>query len=644
MCCYETDLAGSALFRTSIPERITDIVHQHVSVLPLHPTSGVSGQQDDPATLWTALTPLLAGQPRVRLSRDGGKTYPQRHERNLTETLPSLPAAVRIFGKDGTCAAIFLDFDSSVAGTDWVQADVRAVQTWLHSVGARWIEDYSPNGGRHVYVPLAQRVTFSEARDLVEALGTRYRTLDKTPHQNLLHGCMRTPGSPHKRGGHQELAMSLSMAYDIARRPNSAAVWTAMTQDLSAEIKAVRALRQEETFTPATSSAPVVDHPVGRMSRAMQVLAQTGMYDTNRYASDSDARQAVIVGAAAAGLELVDVERRMLQGTWPGLASFYARYRARHRLPALRRDWMKALSHLRKNPAKTDPKDSVRRSPTSQPDTQAAGVKGISSTSNPDAEHRFIRSWRNALRIREVNYQESRTGMARRMVLRALGEAAHMTASRFIEFGVRSIAVATGLDHTTVGLHLRELRGEKDPLITLVEEARGTKGDLYMLTIPEELKTAAEDASWRKGKIHALRPVFRELGLPAAFVYEALEHSPFMVTADIVRVTRLSRSAVHEALEVLAAWNLVSRGASRAWSIVTGTSLRLLAEQFGVFEAVALQLHRYRNDRIIWREWLARNVDCVPQLLSPDDDYPWELFEGPPDEWSLSDMAFNRAG
>jgi hypothetical protein len=219
-----------------------------------------------------------------------------------------------------------------------------------------------------------------------------------------------------------------------------------------------------------------------------------------------------------------------------------------------------------------------------------------------------------------------------------------MTSSRFIEFGVRSIAVATGLDHTTVGLHLRQLRGEKDPLVTLVEEARGTKGDLYMLAIPEELKSVAEDATWQKGKIHALRPVFRELGLPAAFVYEALEHSPGMSTAEIVRITRLSRSAVHEALEVLAAWNLVVRSPSRAWSIVAGTSLRQLAEQFGVLEAVALQLQRYRNDRIIWREWLARNVNTVPELLSPDEDYPWEMFEGPPDEWSLSDMAFNRTG
>lgn len=230
------------------------------------------------------------------------------------------------------------------------------------------------------------------------------------------------------------------------------------------------------------------------------------------------------------------------------------------------------------------------------------------------------------------------------MVLRSLGEAAHMTASRFVEFGVRSIAVATGLDHTTVGLHLRELRAEKDPLVTLVEQARGTKGDLYMLTVPEDVKAAAEDLTWRKGKVHALRPVFRELGLPAAFVYEALEHSPGLTTMEIVALTRLSRSAVSEALEVMAAWNMISRDAARAWAVVASTSLKDLAEHFGVLEAVAAQLLRYRNDRILWKEWLSKNVNTVAELRSPGEDYPWEAFEGPPDDWALADIAFSRAG
>ncbi len=620
------------------------IVQQPVIGLPEF-ALGVPRIENNPAQAWAALAPLLAGQPRVRLSRDAGKTYPQKHERALTEALPTFPAAVRIFGKDGTCAAIFLDFDSSVAGVDWVEADVRAVQTWLHSVGARWIEDYSPNGGRHVYIPLAQRVTFSEARDLVEALGNRHRSLDKTPHQNILHGCMRTPGSPHKRGGHQELAMSLSMAYDVARRPNSASVWAAMNADLAGAIGAVRAMRLEQSLTPSTAQAPLAPHLSGRMSRAMQQMAVTGLYDANRYASDSDARQAIITGAAAAGMELTDVERRILQGTWPGLASFYARYASRHRIPALKRDWANAVEYLRKNAKSKTRKDNVRISHTSQPSTQPPATPRNSISLNPDAEHRFIRTWGNALRLREYKYLDSRTGLARRMVLRAMGEAAHMTASRFIEFGDRSLAVATGLDYSTVASHLRSLRTEKDPLVTLVEQGRGTKGDLYMLTIPEEVKTAAEDLSWRKGKIHALRPVFRELGLPAAFVYEALEHSPApLPTAEIVRVTKLSRTAVTEALEVLAAWKMIARDQARVWSVVASTSLKELAEHFGVLEAVAAQLHRYRIERILWKEWLSKNVNTVAELLSPGEDYPWEMFEGPPDDWALADMAFTRTG
>jgi hypothetical protein len=163
-----------------------------------------------------------------------------------------------------------------------------------------------------------------------------------------------------------------------------------------------------------------------------------------------------------------------------------------------------------------------------------------------------------------------------------------------------------------------------------------------MLTVPEGVKAAAEDLTWRKGKIHALRPVFRELGLPAAFVYEALEHSPGLNTAELVQLTRLSRTAVSESLEVLAAWDMVTRDKTRAWSVVATTSLKELAEHFGVMEAVAAQLHKYRIERILWKDWLSKNVTTVAELLSPGEDYPWEAFEGPPDEWALVDMGFTR--
>jgi hypothetical protein len=603
----------------------------------------VSLAKDDPAQVWAALAPLLAGQPRVRLARNGGQDYPFKSERALTQALPGVPAAVRIFGKDGTCRAIFLDFDSSTGGESLVRSDVAAVRRWLKTVGARAIEDYSPNGGRHLYIPLAEPVSFHEARELVEALGNRLRSLDKTPHQNLLHGCMRVPGSRHKTGGHQQLAISLSEAFDIARRPNSPQVWRAMVEDLAAEIAAVKAFRLEQAYTPDVEDPDTVEAgaPTGRMSRTMQVIATTGLYDAGRYATDSEARQAVIAGAVAAGLTLTTVDRYMKQNVWPGLASFYARYRSTNRSKALQRDWAKAVSFLRERRHNGLTKNNDHKNPTSEPQTQPGVVQGqVLPMSSSADEHRFIRTWRNAASLTESKYLDSRSGQARRFVLRALGEAAHKTGSRRIEFGDRSLAVATGFDHTTVGSHLRALRSETDPLVRLLEAGRGIKGDLYELRIPEAVRTSAEEAPWKKGKIHALRPVFRELGMPAAFVYEALEHSPTALTAaELTRITRLSRTSVAEALEVLAAWNLASRGQD-GWSLVPGTSLRLLAEHFGVLEAVAAQFRKYKEERIRWREWLSSRA--VPQLLpSPDDDYPWESFvDAYDDDFTLPDLVF----
>jgi len=86
--------------------------------------------------------------------------------------------------------------------------------------------------------------------------------------------------------------------------------------------------------------------------------------------------------------------------------------------------------------------------------------------------------------------------------------------SRYVAFGVRSLSVATGLDHTTVAAHLRALRDENDPLIDLIENDRGLQWDLDHLRIPAELADRAGRVAWRPGKVHALRPVFRELGHP----------------------------------------------------------------------------------------------------------------------------------
>src|SRR4029079_18767330 len=146
----------------------------------------------------------------------------------------------------------------------------------------------------------------------------------------------------------------------------------------------------------------------------------------------------------------------------------------------------------------------------------------------------------------EHDRYQGRRGIGARWVLRAMGEAAMKTGSRYIAFGVRSLSVATGRDHTTVAAHLRALRDEDDPLIDLIENDRGLAGDLYQLRIPDEITARAGRIAWRAGKLYALRPVFRELGHPAAFVYEALEHSKGRPerSFDLVTRTGLSRTAV----------------------------------------------------------------------------------------------------
>jgi hypothetical protein len=229
-------------------------------------------------------------------------------------------------------------------------------------------------------------------------------------------------------------------------------------------------------------------------------------------------------------------------------------------------------------------------------------------------------------------------------VLRALGEAALKSGSRYVAFGVRSLSVATGLDHTTVAAHLRALRDEQDPLIDVIEKDRGMAGDLYQLRIPDQVAARAARIAWRGGKLHALRPVFRELGHPAAFVYEALEHTGRPERSfDLTTITGLSRRAVHDALHTLAAWNLIETRQGR-WVLSPGAGavMSRLAEQFGCLDAVRAALHRHRVERAAYRQAL-RIVDhqVIGNLA---DGYLWPPEPPPAETETLLELLHRELG
>jgi DNA-binding transcriptional ArsR family regulator len=493
----------------------------------------------------------------------------------------------------------------------------------------------------HLYVPFTVPIGFHDARDLALALARRTPSMDPAPNQNLSDGLIRPPGSIHPSGGHQILHGTLTDAHRLAATGNPVGVLTALRESLAGELAAVTTGHHDPT-APDDLDAAAGGLPRRSGSRELAAdylrIATTGIYDTTRYRSPSEARQAVLDAAVWAGLTLPAVLARIENGTWPGLAAFYTRYRhPGTRRKALLADWAKAVAYVTAQHAKNPTESLVRKSPTSEPPSHG-GHPGSTiqdqqqrrSRGTP-GEYRWIRGWWTALGLLEHTRYTDRAGIGKRWVLRAIGEAAMKTGSRYVAFGVRSLSVATGLDHTTVAAHLRALRDEDDPLIDLIENDRGLAGDLYQLRIPDQAAARATTVGWKAGKLHALRPVFRELGHPAAFVYEALEQSRGRPerSFDLVTRTGLSRTAVYQALETLAAWNLVTPRDGR-WVLVPGTSLQLLAEQFGCADTVRAQVSRHRHERTQYRRAL-RTVDQhhVP-TTDAADGYLWPP-EPPPD-------------
>jgi hypothetical protein len=529
---------------------------------------------------WALLAPRIAGQLRMRESRDG-RTYPQRWEVPLTAAPPRLPAAVRLYGRDGTARCLAADLDVARAGRGQVEADAAALAELVAGCGGRTVADLSPSGGRHVYLLLAEPVPYAEMRRAALALAALLPSLDATPLLNLTAGCIRPPGATHKTGGAQQLVTPWPAARAAAATPNPPTVWARLLDALGSQLTAVDA-EPAGWADPAEPERPGLP---GRLSVRMAAIARTGVH---AYRSGSEARQAVLTAAAGAGWQLGDVARHVETGAWPGLASLYARYGRRNGRAALARDWRKAAAFVTRQ-------KTVHNCHTSQPPSHP----GVGN------DHQFVRAWRNALAAVEPDrYGESRGGLGKRMLLRSLATAAHLRGSRYVEFGCRSLSLAAGMDHGTVARHLRELDAEPDPLIRCLERRRGVRGDLYELVLPAAAERTAATRAWPAGKVHALRPAFRELGAPAALTYEALEQTRCPLSRFTVATTaRLSPAAAADALRILAAFGLAQRGRG-GWRLGP-TSPQSVAEVLGVPEVLHQLQQRYAVERAAWREKLA---------------------------------------
>lgn len=602
------------------------------TIQPPMPYGGISVSDSpigvSPEHAWRALAVSISGRGRMRVSRDGGKTYPRRYERNVSAELPNQPAAVLIYDRTGAASTFCIDLDVSRGGVQAVERDLAAVRAILRRLRLPHFADRSPNGGVHVYVPLAEPAPHHEAAAAGRALAARTPTMDPMPMLGIDSGCIRPPGARHKSGGHQVLIDTMATAAAAIHHPATAAAWAALLDELQPTTGA----------TGPTPSGTIDDNaaerlaPVGRLTAPtakFQHIARTG--DFNGYNSPSEARQAVLWACAATGWGFADVARRTEDGTWPGLASMYGRYRAHSRRGALVRDWHKAVS-LAKTQRETTRMRSVRVGPTSRGKTHAGPA------------YDQIRTWRNAAQL--TRHGTQRDDLATRAVLDALAEAAIKTGSTTVEFGNRSLAIATGLHERTVGKVLQKLHDEDRALIDLTLQARGIRAHAWTLTIPDDLVDQVAVMKWRRGRIHAVRPAFRELGLPAAFVYAALEQATAPASGrDITRDAGLGHSAGHDALHILAAFGLAQH-TTAGWTIGTA-SLDQLAEQFGVTDQIAAQIQRYRDERKAW--WARLGIIKFPTCNGRPDYFeappPPDLLEPPREPGqTLMDMLHEQLG
>ncbi|WP_189243721.1 hypothetical protein [Planobispora rosea] len=344
--------------------------------------------------------PLLAGRWRVRLSPDGGHTFPDgRHTRPLAPLrpqLPSRPATISVYDDTGHGRLIVTDHDVKRALPPGITPDIASPQQRAQAIaritaeadavvalitrcGGRAIVDVSPSGGRHVYIRWARALPWRELRRITRALARRFPTIDTAPMSGPA-GQIRPPGAPHRiidgqLTGYLRLTTPVEEAEQILRRPCGGKVWNALCQELTAELASLDgaglghplggAAELAEAGRTCPACGTVVEAPLDRqghpwlprpggarpLPERLARLARSGDWSAAGYPSASEARLAVLNSAAAAGLRLAEIVTGMRSGPYSGLShlldSRATRSRsAREQSRRLRWDWRKAVTGI----------------------------------------------------------------------------------------------------------------------------------------------------------------------------------------------------------------------------------------------------------------------------------------------------------
>jgi len=515
-----------------------------------------------------------------------------------------------------------IDLDVSRGDVDHQAAELGQL---LERLGAVYVADVSPSGGRHVYVLFAAPLPWLELRDVARAMALRFPSIDTAPVSSL-GGQISPPGARHKSGGWRVLSTSADVARAAVEHPNGPEVWAALLAELAAELQQVESrtsVRDSQAEAELDDTGvPWVPRLGGRAPLGAELgqVARTGRWDRTRHAGRSEARMAVLNAAAARGWQLAEVRDAVASGAWRGLAGLYERRSEPGRMDRLLPlEWRKAIAFV-------SGEENVRGWHTSSTSRPPADESALA------AEYGLACQWMTAVLCAAEDPERVKgwggRAIAVRLVLLALGQAAMVSGSSTIEFGTRNLALHSALSHRTVARVLRMLAAEPDPLIDLVSPRRMARADRYQLRIPEKYAASARWRRRRSGRIEAIHPVFLVLGGTSALVYQVLDQAEAR-GAEVARAARLSASATSAALRVLAEFGLAERGPG-GWRR-GAVALADVAESTGAADVHREREERYQKDREGWRARLRQYVSARNAVVAPSDGW---LGLDDEDEWA----------
>jgi DNA-binding HxlR family transcriptional regulator len=537
--------------------------------------------------IWETIGAKITGTGLVRISADGGQTYPKYTETTAPTQLPTAPTASRIYAQNPTTGewetrCIVFDLDAKKHHTTQdVTHDAHKLTTALTHAGIKTIQDISPTGGRHIYIPLNKPIPGPTAINLLDRIKAHLNltTCDITPMRGYKSGLIRTPAAPHKTGGHQTLTTPHTQATHTLTHPNPTTLITTYLNTLPPTPKPPT----HPTPKPETTPHP---NPTQKLNHNWKTYAQTGKHTHLKnaqgkpYPSPSEARLGFLAYLHRTGHTHQTTLKNITNGTWPALTHTYNKYQPTQRQNLINHEWTLATTNPNGTPRTHTPKPP--KNPIHYLLRQTTPTWATKPQNSRKKDHQTaIRQWWTLTETHGTTlYGGTQTALTTRLTLKALAARAHQHGNTTFPCSHRTLRLYTGLSLGTIQKTIKHLLNQKNPLIQLTHQGKLNTPNTYRLTIPNTHQKLAQ-TPYKKGPITPLPKAFYTLNKAAWFIYNTYTTPKTKHThQELTKKTGISARRITATLKTLVTEGFLeetTKAGKKAWKIYKWCDLEELA-------------------------------------------------------------------